>query len=227
MRIRLIAGWRIMYSMNTFMMIFEILGTISFSVSGAILAMKKRMDILGVMVLGLVTAVGGGILRDILMGQLPPVVFINPQNAVIALASAFLAFVVGAILSKNKKEIHSKIWNFALLLSDAIGLGVFTVLGIRYINEQLGHENPVLLMFVGVVTGVGGGVMRDIFAGNIPFIFVKHVYATASIAGTVAYLCLEQLINADFAAAISIFLVVSLRLLAANYKWNLPSVHLP
>lgn len=208
------------------MIIFEIVGTIAFSISGAIEAMKKKMDILGVIVLGIVTAVGGGILRDILMGEIPPAAFKNPRNALIALGTAFLAFIVGYMLSKNKKEIHSKIWNQALLLSDAVGLGTFTVLGISYVQEQLGYENMALLIFVGVVTGVGGGVMRDVFAGNVPFIFRKHVYATASIAGTIIYLFIEKTGYADLAAAVSLLVVLSLRVLAAKNEWNLPSVDL-
>lgn len=206
------------------MIFLEILGTIAFSVSGAIEAMKKEMDMLGVLVLGLVTAVGGGILRDVLMGQFPPAAFQNSRNALIAIGAAFLAFVVGAILSKKNKELHSSIWNYALLISDAVGLGAFTVLGIRYVQEQLGYDQPVLLMFVGVVTGVGGGLMRDIFAGNVPYIFRKHVYATASIAGAVVYLCLEKTGHIEFAGAISLLLVLVLRLLAAKFKWNLPKV---
>ena len=208
------------------MIIFEIVGTIAFSISGAIEAMKKKMDILGVIVLGIVTAVGGGILRDILMGEIPPAAFKNPRNALIALGTAFLAFIVGYMLSKNKKEIHSKIWNQALLLSDAVGLGTFTVLGISYVQEQLGYENMALLIFVGVVTGVGGGVMRDVFAGNVPFIFRKHVYATASIAGTIIYLIFEKIGYTNLAAAVSLLVVLSLRVLAAKNEWNLPSVDL-
>lgn len=206
------------------MIFLEILGTIAFSISGAIEAMKKEMDMLGVLVLGLVTAVGGGILRDVLMGQFPPAAFQNSRNVLIAIGAALLAFVVGAVLSKQKKELHSRIWNYALLISDAIGLGAFTVLGIRYVQEQLGYDQPVLLMFVGVVTGVGGGLMRDIFAGNVPYIFRKHVYATASIAGAVVYLCLEQTGHIEFAGAVSLLLVLVLRLLAAKFKWNLPKV---
>lgn len=206
------------------MIFLEILGTIAFSVSGAMEAMKKEMDLLGVLVLGLVTAVGGGVLRDVLMGQFPPAAFQNSHNAFIALGTAFVSFLVAAFLSKKKKEIHSKIWNSALLVSDAVGLGAFTVLGIRYVQEQLGYHNVVLLMFVGVVTGVGGGVMRDIFAGNVPYIFRKHVYATASILGAVIYLWLAHAGYVEFATCFSVILVLVLRILAAKYQWNLPKV---
>ena len=212
--------------MNWLMIIFEILGTIAFSVSGAIEAMKKEMDMLGVLVLGLVTAVGGGILRDIVIGEFPPAAFRNPRNALIAIGAAFVAFLIGAILSKRKQNTNSKIWNQVLLISDAVGLGAFTVVGIQYVQEQAGYENLVLRLFVGVITGVGGGLVRDIFAGNVPYNFRKHVYATASIAGAVTYLCLEKIGHMELAAIVSLLLVLVLRLLAAHFEWNLPKVHL-
>ncbi len=207
------------------MLVLEILGTIAFSISGAIEAMKKGMDLLGVLVLGLVTAVGGGIFRDIIIGNLPPCAFQNPMNAELAVVTAFLAFIIGGIISGRNKK-HSKIWNTILLFSDALGLGAFTVLGIQYVQEQTTYHNISLLLFVGVVTGVGGGLIRDLFAGNVPYIFKKHVYATASIAGAVAYLCIQRTGHTALAAIISVILVVILRLLAAHFQWNLPRVNL-
>lgn len=212
--------------MNWMIVFLEILGTVAFSVSGAVEAMKKEMDLLGVIVLGLVTAVGGGILRDVIIGEVPPVVFQDPWCAELAIAVAVAAFIVGAVLSKRQTEEKSAAWNKVLLTSDAIGLGAFTILGIRYTQEQLGSENIALLLFVGVITGVGGGIMRDIFAGNVPYIFRKHVYATASIAGAGIYLLLEYAGYSEAAAIISLSLVLLLRLLAAHFQWNLPRVHL-
>ena len=212
--------------MDYLMIFLEILGTIAFSFSGAIEAMKKEMDMLGVLVLGLVTAVGGGIIRDVLIGQLPPASFQNPRNALIAIAVAFIAFLIGAAVSKRKKNVQHTIWNQVLLISDAVGLGTFTVLGIRYVQEISGYDNPALLLFVGVVTGVGGGLIRDVFAGNVPYIFRKHVYATASIAGAAAYLCLQNTGHLGFAAVASVIAVLVLRLLAAHFEWNLPRVRL-
>lgn len=208
------------------MFLLELLGTVAFSISGAIEAMKKGMDMLGVLVLGVVTAVGGGILRDIIVGVLPPSAFRNPRNALLAAITAFVAFLIGAIVTKQNKAAQSNIWNRALLLSDAIGLGAFTVHGIRSTQELSGDAGVALLLFVGVVTGVGGGLLRDIFAGNVPYIFRKHVYATASIAGAVSYLCLERTGHVDLAAVISLLLVVLLRILAAVFQWNLPRVHI-
>ena len=129
-------------------------------------------------------------------------------------------------MSKRPQKHHSLIWNQALLVSDAIGLGAFTVLGIRYVQEEPGYENMALLIFVGVITGVGGGMLRDVLAGNVPYIFRKHVYATASIAGAVIYLIMDRKGYTEAAAVISLLFVLVLRLLAAHYQWNLPKVHL-
>lgn len=213
--------------MTDIMFFMEILGTIAFSISGAIEAMKKKMDLLGVLVLGLVTAVGGGIVRDMIIGHLPPASFQDPMNALLALATAFVAFVIGMIVSAKKTSLHSALWNQALLLSDAFGLGAFTVLGIQGVQAQTDYEGTAILLFVGVITGVGGGLLRDIFAGNVPYIFRKHVYATASIAGACAYLLLQKTGYRGFAAITSMLLVVLLRVLAAHFEWNLPHVELP
>ena len=219
-------GLRITINMNNMMLIFEILGTVAFAISGAIEAMKKEMDMLGVVVLGLVTAVGGGIIRDIITGNLPPVAFQNPYNALIAIGSAFITFLIGAFLAKKEYKAKGMVWNYILLVSDAIGLGTFTVLGIRYVQEKTDYNNVALLLFVGVITGVGGGILRDVFAGNVPYIFRKHVYATASVAGAIAYYYLAKTGYQEMAAVVSLVLVLVLRLLAAGLKWNLPKVHL-
>lgn len=205
---------------------FEILGTMAFAVSGAAEAMKKEMDLLGVLVLGLVTAVGGGILRDVLTGQLPPLSFQNPRNALIAIFTAFAAFLLAVLLSRREKKTGHLLWSQVLFFSDAVGLGTFTVLGIRCVQGRPGCEAPALLLFVGVVTGVGGGLLRDIFAGNVPYIFQKHVYATASIAGAVLYFYLEKTGYPNTAAVASLLLVLLLRLLAAHFRWNLPRVRI-
>lgn len=212
--------------MELLMKFLEILGTVAFSISGAIEAMKKEMDILGVIVLGVVTAVGGGIIRDLVTGKIPPSAFQNPVCTEIAIGVAVAAFIAGIILSKKQSERERAHWNTVLLISDAIGLGAFTILGIRQAQQQLGNENLALLLFVGVVTGVGGGLMRDIFAGNIPYIFRKHVYATASIAGAVSYLFLSYIGYPQIAVIASLLLVLVLRLLAAHFQWNLPRVHM-
>lgn len=211
--------------MSIVMSILDILGTVAFSLSGAIEAMKKRMDMLGVLVLGLITAVGGGIIRDIIIGRFPPTVFRSPNNALVAIITALTTFLVAAIF--NKKSIwKAGVLNWILYISDAIGLGAFTVHGIRFVEHNTGYTSFALLLFVGVITGVGGGILRDIFAGNMPFIFRKHVYATASIAGALCYLLLCKIAGTEISTVVSVLLVVVIRILATKYEWNLPRVNL-
>jgi uncharacterized membrane protein YeiH len=212
--------------MDLMMSVLEILGTVAFSISGAVEAMRKQMDLLGVIVLGVVTAIGGGIIRDITIGKVPPATFQNPLFAEIAIVTAVISFIAGAIFSKYQLDSTSVFWNQVLLVSDAFGLGAFTVLGISSTQEFLGSDNTALLLFVGVITGVGGGLLRDVFAGNIPYIFRKHVYATVSIIGAVSYLVLQSLGFPKLAVVTSVLLVLILRLLAAHFEWNLPRVNL-
>ena len=203
---------------NTALLIFEIIGTVAFAVSGAIIALNKKMDIFGVIILGLVTAVGGGVLRDVILGYTPPNVFRNPIYAIVAAVVSVLLFS-----SKIRSAIfkQQKVYDFCLLVMDSIGLGIFTVVGIMVAQNRI-INNPFFLVFLGVITGVGGGVMRDIMAGNTPYIFVKHFYATASIIGAIVTVILWGYIGATWSMVIGAVLIVVLRLFAAHFRWSLP-----
>ena len=193
----------------------EIIGTIAFAVSGAMVALEKKMDVLGVLALGLVTAVGGGIVRDIIIGVTPPTAFRKPVYAITALVVALIVF-----LPFIRKKIDPK--SSLLLIMDSIGLGVFTVIGVQTAFSVTGGRNYFLVTFVGVLTGVGGGILRDVFAGDTPYIFVRHFYACASIAG--AWICalLWDAAGAPVSMLTGAVAVLVLRLLAARYRWSLP-----
>ena len=202
----------------TLFVAFEILGTIAFAVSGAVVAISKKMDIFGVAILGMTTAVGGGILRDLILGITPPAAFQSPGYALTSIAVSMLVF-----LPPERRLLHwnEKLYDTALLLFDAIGLGIFTVIGVQTAYIATGELNAFLAIFVGVVTGCGGGVMRDVCAGAPPYIFVKHFYATASLLGAVACLLLWN-IGQMPAMLIGAAVTLTLRLLAAHYRWSLP-----
>lgn len=195
--------------------ILEIIGTIAFAVSGVLAAMQKKMDIFGIMILGLTTAVGGGILRDLLLNITPPAVFTDPLYAVTAIVTALIMFIphVAKYVSKAEKR---------LLVMDSIGLSVFTVLGV---HTGMNTGNPYLAVFVGVLTGVGGGVIRDLFTGERPYIFVKHFYACASIIGAIIA---ASLWNVDIFLAMSVGAtsIFVLRICAAIFRWSLPHIGL-
>ncbi|MBQ1934082.1 MAG: TRIC cation channel family protein [Clostridia bacterium] len=204
--------------MQTFAFILEILGTIAFAVSGAMVALKKNMDIFGVVILGIVTAVGGGATRDIVLGITPPTTFEKPIYAIIATVASVIVFLPSI---RRQLTRNQKVYELTMRIMDSAGLGLFTVMGIDKAHS-VGEYNLFLLIFVGVITGVGGGLMRDIMAGNTPYIFVKHIYASASIAGALVCALLWDVLGAVGAMFIGAALVLVIRMLAAHYKWSLP-----
>jgi uncharacterized membrane protein YeiH len=204
---------------ETLTFVFELIGTVAFAISGAITGLKKKMDIFGVVILAVVTAVGGGAIRDIVLGNTPPMTFRNPVYALVAVATGILTFipVVRKLAGKAPKA-----FDIFLLVTDSVGLGIFTVMGIRTAINLNHGENMFLLVFVGVVTGVGGGLLRDMMAGNTPYIFVKHIYASASLAGAVLCVLLWKPLGATAAMSISAAVIIVIRFLAARFKWSLP-----
>ncbi len=198
---------------------FELLGTAAFAVSGALTAVNKKMDVLGVMILGLTTATGGGIIRDIVLGYTPPAAFRNPIYSLVALLTSLIIFLPPVRRSIGR---HETAFNNVLNVVDAIGLGIFTVIGIQAAHAETNAHGVYLYLFVGVVTGVGGGVLRDIFAGEKPSIFVEHIYATASILGAAVCVILWEPAGRAAAMLAGLAVVVVLRVLAAFNKWDLP-----
>lgn len=191
--------------------ILEIIGTIAFAVSGAMVGIEKKMDVFGVAALGATTAVGGGIIRDIIIGVIPPSAFQQPIYILIALAVSMLVFTRPV---RKRIDVNSPI----LILIDSIGLGVFTVLGVK---AGIDFHNAFLQIFLGTVTGTGGGVLRDIFANEKPMIFVKHFYASAALIGAAVCVVLYPY-NDNLAMIIGILTIAVLRLLAARFRWHLP-----
>lgn len=207
--------------MEWFVTVLELVGTLSFAVSGAVTALKKHMDILGVCVLGLVTACGGGALRDILMGNLPPVMFRNPVYALAAVVCSvlvFLPFVRRMFLREDR------LYEIIMLWSDALGLGIFTAVGISTAMHA-GYTSRFFAVFLGVITGVGGGVLRDVLAGQPPYIFVKHFYACAAILGAIVCVLLWPFIGERGAVFACCGVILILRILAAHYHWSLPKAN--
>ena len=198
--------------------IVEILGTVAFAVSGAMVGLKKEMDIFGVVILGLVTSVGGGVIRDLILGITPPMTFRNPTYALVAVAVSLIVFLPFVRRFLNRFQ---NFYDHLLLGMDSVGLGIFTVVGIRTAYDA-GYDGLFLLIFVGVVTGVGGGLLRDTMAGQTPYIFVKHIYACASLVGAVLCVLFWGWVGSPWAMVIGAASVVILRSLAAHFHWNLP-----
>lgn len=202
--------------------VMELIGTIAFSCSGALAAIRKRLDLLGVIVLGVITATGGGMFRDILIGNIPPSLFRNSFYVVVAVLSAIVIFftVQSRRLLKTFTQIerYNQIYNFL----DAIGLGAFTVVGVNTAVSTHINDYFFLTIFLGVITGVGGGLLRDLMICEIPSILREHIYACASLAGALLYVFTYKFFPQDFAMVISAFIVIAIRVLARRYDWNLP-----
>ncbi len=203
---------------DTFILILEIIGTIAFAVSGAMTAMRKEMDIFGVCTLGLITACGGGVIRDVILGITPPSTFRNPVYGLTAIITSIIIFLpfVRKFLFR-----HKKLYDKVLLYMDTAGLGIFTVIGVRTALVLPEEYGIFLLIFVGVITGVGGGIMRDVLAGDRPYVFVKHIYACASIVGAVVCGILRN-VSESVALSAGVVVVVLIRYFAVKYNINLP-----
>ena len=208
--------------MELFILVIELAGTMAFAASGAMTGMKKNMDIFGICILALTTAVGGGVIRDLILGNTPPNTFRNPVYATVAIVTALVLFLpwVRRFLMRDQR-----LYDLAMLLLDTAGLGIFTVVGMRIAYATTPSPTLFLLVFVGVITGVGGGVIRDMMAGDTPYIFVKHIYACASLAGALVCAALWNGAGEVAAMAVGMTVVIVIRLLSAHYRWNLPKAH--
>jgi uncharacterized membrane protein YeiH len=199
---------------DSFIFILDIFGTFAFAVSGAFKAVKYELDVLGLCVLSLLTGIGGGIIRDVVIGRLPPAVFGNELYFLVCLAGALLVFFLAP-----KIAVH---WNF-VLIADAIGLGVFSGTGaLVAIDAKLGILGIVLL---GTMTATGGGMLRDILVAEIPMIIKADFYATAAIIGCLAAGVMNWL-NIDHTAILIVCIVLTTasRMVAIRLNLSLPRV---
>ena len=204
--------------MQQWITILECIGAISFAASGALVGMKRHMDIFGIMVLGLTTATAGGVLRDLILGITPPSMFRDPTYAIVAMITALLLFIQPV---RKLAHTESPVYDRIMFLADTLGLAIFTVVGVRTAWAVYAPGGLFLQTFLGVVSAVGGGVLRDMMARQRPYIFTKHVYALASVAGAMACSLLWK-VSPVWAMAVGFALVVSIRCLASHFRWNLP-----
>lgn len=211
--------------MDTLFFIIELIGVIAFAVSGAITAIRKELDIVGIIVVAVIAALGGGLIRDVILGIIPPNMFCNPSYyiyEIVAIAIGIISFIAAYFF--NKYDFRMPDTRFVLNVADAVGLAVFCVFGVKLAVDSGFGEYKVLLVFVGVLTGVGGGATRDILVGEIPIIFRKYVYATPAILGTLFYVIFYSIMNELAAMLIAIAIIVGIRILAITFKWDLPKI---
>ena len=210
--------------MEDVMFVLELIGAAAFAVSGAMVAIEKKADIFGVLFLAVTTALGGGVIRDVLIGRIPPVMFVSYWYLLISVVAA-LAVFIDAYLRSEKYKLHLDKLDAVNNVFDAIGLAVFTVSGMNAAMPV--SDNVILVLFVGMCTGVGGGMLRDVMAKTMPKVLRKRVYAVASLIGGGLYYVMHVLdINQLLSVGCGMLVIFALRLFATIYKWNLPSVKL-
>ncbi len=209
--------------MDTMILILELIGTCAFAVSGAVIAINKRFDIFGVFFSGIITALGGGTIRDVLLGNLPPAMFRNYIYLIFAVGACLITFVTASIL-KNKFSENITAIDKINNIFDALGLGVFTITGMNIAVSSGFGDNFFFVIFLGMTTGCGGGILRDVIDSDVPIVLRKRIYAVASLAGGILYYLLY--ITFDCPVVIStvagILLIFVLRLFASVFRWHLP-----
>ncbi|WP_224490691.1 trimeric intracellular cation channel family protein [Robertkochia flava] len=200
-----------------FYFIIEILGTVAFAISGVLTAMHKRLDPFGIFIIGFVTALGGGTLRDMLLGVGPVSWMVNTTYMYVIMGS-----VVFAVSFREQLRYLRK----SLFLFDTLGIGLFTVVGVE--KGVAAGLTPIMCITLGTITASFGGVIRDILCNEIPIIFRKEIYATACISGGIFYFILQQFpLRDEVVFALPIAVVILIRLLAVRFKLSLPSLYHP
>lgn len=200
----------------------EIIGAAAFAVSGAMAALEHDADIFGVIFLAVVTALGGGVIRDLLLGLTPPKMFVSYVYLAVAALAALVVFV-DAYVRREKYRKHRDKLDSINNMFDAVGLAVFTVSGMNTAMQQ--SDNVLLILVLGMSTGVGGGMLRDMMINKMPKVLRKRVYAVASLLGGGVYYGLFALgVHETIAAVSGMVVIIALRVLATVYKWNLPAI---
>ena len=200
---------------EVFIYVLDLFGTMAFAVTGAFKAIEHKADIVGIIILATITGVAGGTIRDVILGRFPPNSIADPAYIGITVVAGVALFFLYSRLKKH--------WN-VFLKFDAIGLGVFTIIGATFAYNLFGL-NFLAIVSAGIITAIGGGILRDVFVNEVPIVFVKELYASASFAGVVIfYLLLAAEFELYVATSFGIIITIGLRLVAMKYNWNLPKV---
>lgn len=201
--------------------LLDYLGTFAFGLSGAIVAVERKMDIVGILILSTFTGIGGGILRDVVLGNTPPIAFLSHHYFIILIVSGFLVFF-----------FYKKLKGFEplIVILDALGLGVFTLIGIEkalLASHNLNQPLPLLsVILIGIMTATFGGLLRDVLANRVPFILKKEIYASACFLGGILFFLTKDILPKGGHYALVISFVTFVRLIAYFKKWNLPKAKL-
>jgi len=213
--------------LETVIFIIEIIGVVSFCISGSVVAIDKEMDLMGVVLLALTTTFGGGVFRDLILGRTPAFFVSMHLYVLVGTVTSILVFILAAAFKRWYVKHEEKI-NFYNNFVDAIGLGAFTVTSVDICLDVCPEKGPFLAIMMGMIASVGGGVVRDLFLDRVPNVFRKHIYALACLIASALYYVLRVYVfhgselGEVVSSVVCIFTVFTIRVLASTFKWNLP-----
>ena len=209
--------------METFLIVIQCIGAVSFTVSATIYAIHKRADIIGALVFSLLTCFGGGFIRDLALGNLPPSILSSKTLIYTALLSVIVCIIcyhlgfIKRVARFADRHQHS----FLIEFTDSLGLASYVISGLE-IARETGNEGFVVLVFAGCITGVGGGILRDVCSAQIPAVFRKHIYLIPVIIASIFFTLTYENMNEVLCIIITMAIVIVIRMLAFKFKWNLP-----
>lgn len=202
----------------------EIVGIIAFAVSGAAVAIERGLDVFGVALIGVLTALGGGVIRDIILGIFPPIMFTYKIYTVAAVISSLLVFTFAYIDKERFYRNVVKIDNIVNVF-DAVGIGLFAVTAVQRCIQHGYGDNAFLCIFMAMTTCIGGGIMRDLLCQRLPAVLRKRIYALATIAGGALYYYMFKYgFDRDLSMILGAGTTIAIRLLATKFKWNMPRI---
>lgn len=212
--------------MSLFYTIIETVGVIAFSISGAMVAIRRKTDLFGVILLAIITTLGGGLTRDVIFSFSPPAFFQSKEYLLISTIVSIIVFLFARKFSNTYLQNETRIEHINDIF-DALGLGIFAVMGVKVAFEQGYEDNALISITCGALTCICGGMLRDVLTNSTPFVLVKRIYALAAIAGASAYYLLYTYIEStsvsdSLAMIIGLAVTFILRVLAMAFKWNMP-----
>lgn len=202
------------FSFLNLIQFLDLFGTMAFAVTGAVKAIEHKLDIFGVIFLSAITGLAGGIIRDVVLGKIPPSGISELSYVSIAIATAIVVYF---LYPRFKGQMG------LFLVFDAVGLGVFTIIGATIALDMYGFD-VLLMVFGGMITAIGGGIIRDALVNETPLVFRKELYASISFVGVILYILLiYERMNLEISSVICILFVTVLRIMALRFNWNLPA----
>lgn len=212
--------------MELFYTIIESIGVVAFSVSGAMVAIRRKTDLFGVILLAIITTLGGGLTRDVIFSFTPPAFFNSKEYLLLSTIVSVIVFLFARKFSNTYLQNEARIEHINDIF-DALGLGIFAVMGVKVAFEQGYEDNALISIACGAITCICGGMLRDVLTNSTPFVLVKRIYAIAAIAGASTYYLLyiyteKNGIEDSLAMILGLAVTFILRVLAMAFKWNMP-----